>query len=114
MQYKQLFAIAKLVITDYSSAVFDFAYLRKPVLYYQNDIEEFYSGKHTYNKGYFDYEKDGFGEVEYTTESLINRIIEYVENGCQLKDRYRERIEKTFPFHDKANCKRVYEEIIKI
>lgn len=114
MQYKQLFAIAKLVITDYSSAVFDFAYLRKPVLYYQNDIEEFYSGKHTYNKGYFDYEKDGFGEVEYTTESLINRIIEYVENGCQLKDRYRERIEKTFPFHDKENCKRVYEEIIKI
>lgn len=113
-RYRELFADSKLIVTDYSSTVFDFAYLRKPVLYYQKDVDEFFSGKHTYDKGYFDYERDGFGEVEYTAETLVNRIIEYMENGCRLKDMYRDRIEKTFPYNDKDNCKRVYEEIIKL
>ncbi len=113
-RYRDLFADSKLVVTDYSSAVFDFAYLRKPVLYYQQDVDEFFSGKHTYDKGYFDYERDGFGEVEYTTENLINRIIEYMQSGCQLKEVYKDRIEKTFPYNDKENCRRVYEEIVKL
>lgn len=113
-RYKELYATSKLVITDYSSAVFDFAYLYKPVLYYQQDVNEFFSGGHICSSGYFNYEKDGFGEVEYTAKELVDRIIEYMKNGCQLKEYYRERIEKTFPYHDKDNCKRVYEEIIKL
>lgn len=113
-RYRDVYAESKLIVTDYSSAVFDFAYLRKPVLYYQQDVDDFFSGKHTYDKGYFDYERDGFGEVEYTAEALIDRMIEYMENGCKLKDVYRDRIEKTFPYNDKNNCKRVYEEIIKL
>lgn len=110
-RYRELYADSKLIVTDYSSAVFDFAYLRKPVLYYQQDSDEFFSGRHVYSKGYFDYERDGFGEVEYTAEALVSRIIEYMENGCQLKEIYRERIEKTFPYHDQENCRRVYEGI---
>lgn len=114
VRYRQLYAESKLVVTDYSSAVFDFAYLRKPVIYYQQDADEFFSGKHTYDKGYFDYERDGFGEVEYSAEALVSRIIEYMQNGCRLKEIYRERIEKTFPYHDRNNCRRVYEEIVKL
>ena len=113
-RYRDLYADSKLVVTDYSSAVFDFAYLRKPVIYFQQDVNEFFSGKHLYDKGYFDYERDGFGEVEYTSEALVDRIIEYMQNGCKLKDKYRERIENTFPYHDKDNCRRVYEEIINL
>ncbi len=113
-RYRSLFADSKLIVTDYSSTVFDFAYLWKPVLYYQPDADEFFSGGHTYDKGYFDYERDGFGEVEYTAEHLIDRIIEYMENDCTLKDIYRERIMQTFPYQDKNNCKRVYEEIMKL
>lgn len=114
IRYRELFADSKLIVTDYSSTVFDFAYLRKPVLYYQQDVEEFFSGNHTYDKGYFDYERDGFGEVEYSSEALVERIIEYMENDCKLKDVYRNRIEKTFPYNDKNNCRRVYEEIINL
>lgn len=110
-RYRTLFAETNLIITDYSSTVFDFAYLRKPVLYYQQDKDEFFSGKHTYDKGYFDYERDGFGEVEYTADALIERIIEYMSSGCQLKPQYLTRINNTFPYHDKDNCHRVYEEI---
>lgn len=109
--YQKIFAESDLLVTDYSSIAFDFAYLRKPVLYFQADIEDFFSGKHTYEKGYFDYEKDGFGEVEYDVESLVNRIIEYMANECRLKEKYRERIDAAFPFDDRNNCERVYRSI---
>ena len=109
--YRDVFAQSALVLTDYSSAVFDFAYLRKPVLYCQFDKEEFFAGGHVYTPGYFSYERDGFGEVEYTLEDTINRIIEYVRNGCKMKDEYRRRADAFFAFNDQNNCARVAEKI---
>ena len=53
-----------------SSVAFDFAYLGKPVIYAQFDKEEFYE-KHDYKAGYFNYERDGFGEVVYDLESTV-------------------------------------------
>lgn len=111
--YKDIYARSALLLTDYSSAAFDFSYLRKPILYTHFDKEEFYGGGHICNNGYFDYERDGFGEVEYDLESTVNRIIEYMENGCVLKPKYRERIDNFFAFTDKNNCERVYEKIIE-
>ena len=112
--YRDIYAQSNLIITDYSSAVFDFAYLGKPVVYCHFDYEEFTSGAHMYTKGYFDYEKDGFGEVEYDLESTVSRIIEYMENGCTLKDKYKERIDSTFAYRDKNNCERVFDKIIEL
>ena len=112
--YRTVFAESDLLITDYSSVAFDFAYLRKPVIYYQLDKAEFFSGAHTYEKGYFDYEKDGFGEVEYSVEALVDRSIDYMQNECALKETYRKRIDSTFPFSDQNNCQRVYEAILKL
>lgn len=111
--YRDIYAQSNLIVTDYSSAVFDFAYLRKPIIYSQFDKKSFFNN-HTYQEGYFDYERDGFGEVEYDLDSTVNRIIEYMENNCQLKDKYRERIDKFFAFNDKNNCQRVYEAILAL
>lgn len=111
VHYRDVYAKSNLVVSDYSSAVFDFAYLRKPIVYCHFDSKSFFAGSHVYTKGYFDYERDGFGEVEYDLESTVDRIIEYMQNGCQLKDKYRERIDKFFAFNDRNNCQRVYEKI---
>ena len=51
--------------------------------------------------------------MEYDKEGTVNRIIEYIENGCKLKPEYRARIDDFFAFDDKNNCKRVYEKIIE-
>ncbi len=109
--YRQVFAESDLILTDYSSVAFDFAYLRKPVVYAQFDREEFFSGEHVYVKGYFDYERDGFGEVETDYEATVDRLIEYMEHGCALKDEYRAHIDGFFAFNDTGNCRRVYEKL---
>ena len=44
----------------------------------------------------------------------VELLIEYMENGCRLKDKYRERIDRFFPFGDKDNCKRILERIEEI
>ncbi|MBR4073444.1 MAG: CDP-glycerol glycerophosphotransferase family protein, partial [Clostridia bacterium] len=111
--YTEVYNHSSLAITDYSSAIFDFAYLRKPLIYTHFDKEEFFAGEHVYTKGYFDYERDGFGEVEYDLEGTVNRIIEYMENDCQLKEKYRERIDNFFAFNDKNNCERLYNRLIE-
>ena len=109
--YRDVFAESDLILTDYSSVVFDFAYLRKPVVYTQFDRETFFSGEHTYVRGYFDYDRDGFGEVETDYEKTVDRLIEYMRAGCVLKDEYRARIDRFFAFDDDQNCRRVFEKL---
>jgi len=110
--YQEIYRRSALMLTDYSSCVFDFAYLRKPVLYCQFDQDAFFSSQ--WGHGYFSYERDGFGEVETTLEGTVNRLIEYMENGCRLKPEYRRRIDSFFAFNDRNNCQRVYEAILDL
>ena len=106
---QQLLKESKILITDYSSVAFDFAYMKKPVIYYQFDSDKYYNNHYT--KGYFDYEKYGFGPVVDNLNELICKLKEYVdiENKSYLS-----RIEKFFLLHDLDNSYRIYEEIRKI
>lgn len=112
-KYEDIYQESSLMVTDYSSAIFDFVYMGKPVIYAQFDKDEFFAGEHVYQKGYFDYERDGLGEVEYDLESTVDRIIEYMENGCQMKEEYRKRADQFFAFHDQRNCERVYDRMMQ-
>ena len=66
------------LITDYSSVFFDFAYLTKPVVYYQFDEDDYYSNH--YEKGYFDYRRDGFGDVCVDIEQVIESISRIIDD----------------------------------
>lgn len=108
--YQDLFKKGALLITDYSSVAFDFAYLKKPVLYYH------YGEDYHFNldESYFDYETMGFGEVCENEDELIRLLGEYMENDCKMKEKHIENVEDYFTFTDKNNCKRVHEAIKKI
>lgn len=113
INYNNEFCNSKLLITDYSSVAYDFAYLKKPIIYNVFDAEEFYKG-HIYSVGDYDVEKQGFGEVAKSYDELKKLIIRYIENDCELEKKYLDRINNYFHFHDQNNCKRIYEEILKI
>ena len=106
VNYREIFSKASLLITDYSSVAFDFAYLRKPIIYTQFDKEKFFSS-HTYTEGYFSYENDGFGPVVYNYEDTVKTIMEYNE----ITDEYKNRIDNFFEFNDKKNCERTFNAI---
>ncbi len=101
-----------LMITDYSSVFMDFAYMKKPIIYYQFDKEKF--RKQHLATGYFSYERDGFGEVVNDYDTLIERINKYIKNDFKNEDVYIKRSENFFELHDNQNCKRNYEAIKNI
>ena len=109
-KYQQLFNNGSLLITDFSSVVFDFAYLKKPVIYYQycNDYH------FDVENAYFNYETMGFGEVCRSEDELIDLIEDYMKNDCKMKDKYLRRVDEFYLYTDKNNCKRVHETIKKI
>lgn len=109
---QQLLKESMLLITDYSSVFFDFAYMEKPMLYYQFDEDE-YRLRH-YAQGYFDYRRDGFGEVVTDEEKLFDLMEQYLQNSCKIKQEYLQRIHRFFPLHDNKNCERIYTEILKL
>ncbi|MGN1294833.1 MAG: CDP-glycerol glycerophosphotransferase family protein, partial [Bacilli bacterium] len=62
----------RLLITDYSTVSFDFAYMNKPVLFFQFDYDAFYS-KH-YNEGPINHKEDLFGTRVEDIDALITNI----------------------------------------
>ncbi|WP_407379363.1 CDP-glycerol glycerophosphotransferase family protein [Methanobrevibacter sp.] len=109
-KYQDTFNHGSLLITDYSSVAFDFAYLNKPVIYYQYSRDYHFN----INESYFNYDTMGFGEICRSEDTLVNEIIEYMKSDCELKDVYKQRIENYFLFRDKNNSMRVYDAIRRL
>ncbi len=105
--YQDLLNSSSVLITDYSSVFFDFAYLKKPVIYYHP------SDDYHYDKSYFDYETMGFGEVVRSEVDLISKLSYYIDNGCEMENEYKKRVDKFFTYSDRYNSKRVYDWILK-
>lgn len=109
---QKLLKESALMVTDYSSICNDFAFMKKPIIFYQFDKDEFFS-KHV-SKGYFDFEKDGYGSIFVHEEDVIKKIIDYVEKDYVVETNYLNKMESFFELHDNKNCERIYEAIMAI
>ncbi len=94
------------MITDYSSTAMDFAYMKKPLVYYQFDEERF--RKEHFEEGYFHYERDGFGPVVKTKEDLLRYLEQMIQHPQSIAELYQERTAAFFPLRDRRNCERIY------
>src|SRR5699024_553027 len=77
---RELYLIADMLITDYSSVFFDYANLRRPMLFYVYDIEDYRDNLRGF---YFDFESKAPGLLVKTTEEIIRVIKEIDQNGFQ-------------------------------
>ena len=109
---QQLLIESSILVTDYSSIFFDFAYMSKTEVFYQFDEEE-YRKKH-YQKGYFEYRTDGFGPVITDHKQLISWLNDCIDRNARIEDKYVERINNFFTFRDNHNCERVYNAIVEM
>lgn len=109
--YRELYEKSAIALTDFSSAVLDFAYIKKPVIQYQFDDQSYYY-EHTFDRLegeeeqaiYFNVYKNG----EYTAfvEELINQM-----SHPMMDIKYQNKIDNDFPVRDGQNSTRVFEAI---
>jgi hypothetical protein len=100
--YEDSLRAAALLVTDYSGIQFDFAYMDKPILYFQSP-----ELPPTYETDLFDYEAEGFGPILRGREELVDAILKGVAHDCRQEPEYAERVAKFFLFRDNHNCERV-------
>ena len=101
---------ASILITDYSSMFFDIAYMYKPIVYLHFDYDEF--RKRHLSEGYFNYARDGFGDIVSNTSDLIEKI-----KGCYndgkfiMPEKFKKRVDIFFTRRDTNNCERIFQAI---
>lgn len=103
---QELFARAAVLVTDYSSMAFNAAYIERPVVYFQFDRDRVLGGEHVGGKGYFEYERDGYGPVVLDLDSAIAASIAAARTRVP-EQVYLDRIEAAFPDRDGRCCERV-------
>lgn len=103
---------SKMLITDYSSVFFDFGFMKKKILFFQFDYDEYRKGH--YQEGYFDYKDEIFGRVIDNSSEMIDEICSAIEDGCVTETTNIKKINKFFVLNDTNNCKRNYEAIRSI
>jgi CDP-glycerol glycerophosphotransferase len=69
----ELYLAADVLVTDYSSAMFDFAITGKPILFFVHDLEHYRDSVRGF---YFDLEADAPGPLCRTLDELIGRLDE--------------------------------------
>lgn len=87
-----LYLISDVLVTDYSSTFFDYAVLKRPMIFYCFDLEEY---KNVLRGFYFDFEKEAPGPIVTTTAEVIQAIkasrhlsvsTDFVARFTQLED----------------------------
>ena len=111
--YNEILSKASIVVTDYSSSIYDFIYMGKPMIYYQFDNGDYYDNSYT-SKGYFDYSRDGFGPVTKEYVEFVETLKNMIQNGCVMEELYKNRVDSFLAYRDKHNCERVYTRILEI
>jgi CDP-glycerol glycerophosphotransferase (TagB/SpsB family) len=100
-----------LFVTDWSSTFFDAAYAGRPLVMVPFDEVEF--RRTQYAKGYFDFDRDGFGPVARSVEDALTAIAHYVRTDFEREQRFEERVRSFFVHRDTRNCERVVEGIAR-
>ncbi len=103
----ELMMQCNMLITDYSSVSWDVYYMKKPVIFYQFDIDTYLET----HGSYMDMEHDLFGDRTLYLDELIDLIEENIQNGFRLKPRFEAERPNHFKYIDQNNCQRICEAI---
>lgn len=100
-----LYLVSDMLITDYSSVMFDYSILKRPMLFYCYDLCEY---KDVLRGFYFDFINEAPGPIVETTQMLIQLIKEY---DYEL---YKERYEAFITKYNHADDGNASEKVIKL
>ncbi len=100
-----LYLVADLLITDYSSVMFDYSLLKRPMFFFCYDLEEY---RDTLRGFYFDFLEEAPGPVTLTTEELVDSIVNY------NPEEYKQKREAFFQKYNHADDGRASEKVVNL
>lgn len=95
-----LYLAADVMITDYSSVMFDYAHLRRPMLFFTYDLEHY---RDTLRGFYFDFEQDSPGPLIATSKELVDALRDIDQVSAEYQERF-ERFHHLFCDLDDGNA----------
>lgn len=78
---QELYLIADMLMTDYSSVMFDYSVLKRPMLFYTYDLDQYYDSRGFY----FDFKEEAPGPFIYNYEQLVEVLKEHDFSQYQAK-----------------------------
>ena len=106
----ELYLISDILITDYSSVFFDYANLRRPILYYTYDLDKY---ENVLRGFYIDIHSEVPGPLLKTTEEVIDAIVNIEDLKEEYAEKYDAFYERFCSFEDGNASKRIDEAIKK-
>lgn len=82
---RELYLISDLLITDYSSVFFDYANLKRPMIFYVYDIDSYRDELRGF---YFDLEREAPGPLVKTTDDLIEKIHSVMTDEFKYNEKF--------------------------
>lgn len=93
----ELYLISDIIITDYSSVFFDYANLKRPMLFYTYDLEKYRDILHGF---YIDMETELPGPMLFTTDEVIDAIQNIDDVSAKYAAKYDEFYERFCSWED--------------
>jgi len=107
----ELYLVSDMLITDYSSVFFDFANLKRPILFYTYDLDKY---RDMIRGFYLDIESDVPGPLLYTNEEVVDAIKNIDEISAEYKEKYDEFYERFCSLEDGHAAEKVAKKVFNI
>jgi CDP-glycerol glycerophosphotransferase len=107
----ELYLISDILITDYSSVFFDYANLKRPMLFFTYDLEKY---RDVLRGFYFDIEREVPGPLVFTSEEVIDTIRNIEEISKQYSQRYDEFYHRFCEWEDGHASEKVVKSVFEI
>ena len=108
---QELIIKADMLVTDYSSVMYDFYFQKKPVVNFMFDRIEWERQLDGPPLVDFDHEFADKPVTEIT--EVIKKVDEYIEKKFEISDKSIEKMRSFFTFEDSENCKRIFDAITR-
>lgn len=106
----ELYLVSDILITDYSSVFFDYAHLKRPILFYTYDLEKYRDQLRGF---YLDIEREVPGPLLMTTEEIIDAIKNIEQVSSDYSTRYNTFYNRFCKWDDGSAAKKTVETIFK-
>ena len=107
----ELYLVSDILITDYSSVFFDYANLKRPMLFFTYDLEKY---RDVLRGFYIDIEKEVPGPLVFTSEEITDSIKNIDSIARIYKERYEEFYNRFCDWEDGQATKKVVESVFEI